>query len=57
MSTTKIATHTCLHADQDRRYGSGQRVWNAGKLASNGERIWRCTVCGEERTAKDKQED
>lgn len=40
--TTVVAGHTCAHAEQDARYGAGQRVWNATKGGR------RCTVCGGE---------
>lgn len=43
---TKIMFCTCTHADQDRRYGDHQRVFNRTKNypdKTNGG--WRCSSC------------
>lgn len=34
-----IANCTCSHEYQDKLYGKGKRVFNAGKA------VYRCTVC------------
>lgn len=46
MSATTIKPCKCQHADQDARYGQGNRVHNACK---DGE---RCTVCQVTKGAK-----
>lgn len=38
-----ILPHNCSNDYQDRKYGSGRRVWNHGIQKV------RCTVCGEEK--------
>jgi hypothetical protein len=36
---------TCKHKDQDKRYGIGNRVHNAGRGVMQGKSSWVCTVC------------
>lgn len=43
---------SCLSDFQDKRYGLGLRLFNQGK-ASPGSRLYRCTVCGNERNVGD----
>lgn len=38
--STSVLKCTCASLFQDKRYGTGMRLHNAGK------KLWRCTVCG-----------
>ena len=42
---TTILTCECEHKYQDRKYGKGLRVHNAGKQ-SQGSQRYNCSVCG-----------
>lgn len=41
-----IATCTCSHEDQDKRYGKGRRVMNEVERKEGRAAEARCTVCG-----------
>lgn len=47
MSRTKIQKCSCKHAYQDKRYGAGKRVFNAGAGKENEK--YSCTVRGKEK--------
>jgi len=55
MTTTteacKVMPCTCKHEFQDAHYGKGLRLHNRCR-PKDGERWYRCTVCGAERPAK-----
>ena len=44
--TTKVLPCKCTNAFQDREYAFGLRLHNQCAKAD----VWRCTVCGTERT-------
>lgn len=52
-STTAIITCSCAHKAQDGIYGQGKRLANQTTKADakGGPPIYRCTVCGAEKTA------
>jgi len=45
---TKIVKCSCEHEFQDKKYGKGMRVFN--ETAKTNPTVWRCTVCGKEKT-------
>lgn len=52
LSCFRCKDNTGRGADyQNREYGHGQRVHNATAVKA-GQRAYRCTICGSERTAK-----
>lgn len=50
MSDGKVLSCKCVHEEQDKLYGKGNRMHNECKAKSQGQRIWRCIVCKAEQT-------
>lgn len=49
-STTSIRRCGCRHPSQDSLFGVDMRVHNLTLKGSTGQQVWRCTVCGKERS-------
>lgn len=50
---TKVMSCKCQHEAQDAIHGKGFRVHNSTvKKATQDSIVWRCTVCGSERVAR-----
>ena len=50
--TTKILRCNCNHAYQDNLYGVGNRVHNFAPKGFGNSPGWRCTVCGNVKSAQ-----
>ena len=46
----KILKCTCKNSYQDAKHGHGRRVHNKTKKGADGANIYRCTVCGSEKS-------
>lgn len=50
MSKTLLKPCTCESNYQDKHYGKMLRLHNEAKSKTPGQPMWRCTVCGKEKT-------
>lgn len=47
---TKIIKCTCKSKFQDEQYGQGKRIGNLTKAGTEKSPVYRCTVCGKEKS-------
>lgn len=50
LAKTKVMKCSCEHQGQDRMYGKGNRLFNVTIKGKQGPEVYRCTICGKERS-------